>query len=152
MRQTGTQILSMDPLSVTAGIIAVLGTGGVVVKRVKSLLALEYAPDELLSLNNEISDLQSVLHDVQDLLVRPSDDHGAPVPLALTKALQRSRETVLALEKLIAYDLTVIDSRSKKPRVDKSRWLRAVKNLKTYKDSIRHNRLEVSAASAMMAV
>jgi len=37
----------MDPISVTAGIIAVLGTGGVVVKRVKSLLALEYAPDEL---------------------------------------------------------------------------------------------------------
>lgn len=142
----------MDPLSVTAGIIAILGAGGVVGKRVKSLIALESAPDELLILNNEISDLQYVLNDVQDLLRRQSDDHGAPVPLALTKALQRSRETVLALEKLIAYDLTVIDSRSKVPRVDKSRLLRAVKGLETYKGRIQRNRLEVSAASAMMAV
>jgi len=150
--QTDTQLFGMDPLSVTAGIIAILGAGGVVGKRVKSLIALESAPDELLILNNEISDLQYVLNDVQDLLRRQSDDHGAPVPLALTKALQRSRETVLALEKLIAYDLTVIDSRSKVPRVDKSRLLRAVKGLETYKGRIQRNRLEVSAASAMMAV
>lgn len=119
----------MDPLSVTAGIIAILGAGGVVGKRITILTALKSAPDELLILNNEISDLQYVLNDVQDLLRRQPDDHGAPVPFALTKALQQSRETVLALEKLIAYDLTVIDSRSKVPRVDKSRWLRAVKNL-----------------------
>lgn len=141
----------MDPLSVTAGIIAILGAGGVVGKQVKSLIALESAPAELLILNNEISDLQDVLNDVQDLLRRQSDDHGATVPLALTKALQQSRETVLALEKLIAYDLTVIDSRSKVPRVDKSRWLRAVKKLETYKSRIHRNRIEVSAASAIMA-
>lgn len=141
----------MDPLSVTAGIIAILGAGGVVGRRVKSLLALGTAPDELLILNNEISDLQHVLNDVQDLLRRQSDDHSVPVPLALTKALQQARETVLAVEKLIAYDLTVIDSRSKVPRVDKSRWLRAVKNLELYKGRIQCDRLEVSAASAMMA-
>ncbi len=149
--QTDTQLFSMDPLSITAGIVAILGAGGVLGKRVKSLIALESAPDELLILNNEISDLQYVLHDVQDLLQQHLDGQGAPVPLALTKALQRSRETVLALEKLIAYDLTVIDSRYKKPRVDKSRWLRALKDLETHKDRIRRDRLEVSAASAIMA-
>lgn len=80
----------MDPLSVTAGIIAILGAGGVVGKRIKILTALKSAPDELLILNNEISDLQYVLNDVQDLLRRQSDDHGAPVPLVLTKALRQS--------------------------------------------------------------
>jgi hypothetical protein len=141
----------MDPLSITAGILAVLGASGEVAKQVKNLLALEDAPDELLALNVEISDLRFVLHDVEYLLQRQSEESAAPIPLGLTKALQRSRETVLALEKLIAYDLTVINPISKKPRIDRSRWLRAVKHLETYKDRVRRSRLEISAASAIMA-
>ncbi len=141
----------MDPLSITAGILAVLGASGEVAKQVKNLLALEDAPDELLALNIEISDLRFVLHDVEYLLQRQSEESAAHILLGLTKALQRSRETVLALEKLIAYDLTVINPISKKPRIDRSRWLRSVKHLETYKDRVRRSRLEISAASAIMA-
>ena len=62
----------MDPLSLTASIIAVLGAGGVVAKGIRKLICLRDIPTSFLQLNNELSNLQSVIAAVQGLYVQNS--------------------------------------------------------------------------------
>ena len=58
----------MDPLSLTASIIAVLGAGGSVASGIERIVSLRHAPDALLALNNEIVDFQLVVRMIQELL------------------------------------------------------------------------------------
>ena len=54
-----------DPLSITASIIAVVGAAEGVGKTINKIRSFREAPNELLSLINEISDLRIVLGDIQ---------------------------------------------------------------------------------------
>ena len=56
----------MDPLSLTASLIAVIGVGGNVAKSLKKVLAFRDAPKELLALNKEIIDFRLVLDRISD--------------------------------------------------------------------------------------
>lgn len=47
----------MDPLSLTASIIAVVGTGSAVSRGLKKVLLARDLPDVILQLNNEVVDL-----------------------------------------------------------------------------------------------
>ena len=141
----------MDPLSITAGSLAFLSAGGKVVEQLKKLITLRHAPDELLALNNEVSDICSVIHDTEDLLRRQLENGAASVPPDLTRALERSKASVEALEKFLAYDVTVISSSDNRPRVDKSRWLRKMKQLENHKERLKDNRSELSRAHSIMA-
>ena len=47
----------MDPLSLTASIIAVVGAGSTIGKGLKKAVEARHMPDVVLDLNNEISDL-----------------------------------------------------------------------------------------------
>ena len=60
----------MDPLFLTASIIAIAGAGGGAAKAVRKLASLKDAPHLLLALNNEISDLNVVVLAVQDIFQR----------------------------------------------------------------------------------
>ena len=62
----------MDPLSLTASIIAVLGAGGVVAKGIRKVICLRDIQNSFLQLNNELSDLQIVIAAVQGLYVQNS--------------------------------------------------------------------------------
>ena len=141
----------MDPLSITAGSLAFLSAGGKVVEQLKKLITLRHAPDELLALNNEVSDICSVIHDTEDLLQRQLENGEASVPPGLTRALERSKASVLALEEFLAYDVTVISSSTIRPRVDKSRWLQKLKQLENHKERLSKDRLELSAAHSILA-
>lgn len=50
-----------DPLSVTAGILAIFGAGGKVGNGLRNLVQLRDAPDTLLALCNEFTDLQCIV-------------------------------------------------------------------------------------------
>ena len=141
----------MDPLSIAAGSLAFLSAGGKVVEQLKKLITLRHAPDELLALNNEISDTNSVIHNTEDLLRRQLENDAASVPPDLTRALERAKETVSASENFLAYDATVISSSDNRPRVDKSRWLRTMKELENHKKRLRDDRVELLAAHGVMA-
>ena len=141
----------MDPLSITAGSLAFLSAGGKVVEQLKKLITLRHAPDELLALNNEVSDTYSVINYTEDILRRQLENGVASVPPDLTRALERSKASVLALEEFLAYVGTVISSSANQPRVDKSRWLRRMKEIENHKERIRYNRLQLSAAHGSMA-
>lgn len=73
----------MDPLSVTAGILAILGASGKVGQACSKIVALKDAPEALQSLNNEFDELQTVVQEVDDLLRENSDNRGAEPPQSL---------------------------------------------------------------------
>ena len=45
----------MDPISLRASIIAILGAGGAIAKAMHKIRGLKHAPDVLLQLNNEVT-------------------------------------------------------------------------------------------------
>jgi hypothetical protein len=51
----------MDPLSISASIVALLGAAGAVVNGLQKLTSIYHASNSLLALINEISDFQVVL-------------------------------------------------------------------------------------------
>jgi hypothetical protein len=58
----------MDPLSVTASIIAVIGTARQITKNLQKIHILHDAPSELHALMNDVVDFQAVLGDVDAVL------------------------------------------------------------------------------------
>jgi len=56
----------MDPFSITGGVITFLGFSGACAKRLRKLIHdTKHAPDEILAISNEISDLNIVLSDLE---------------------------------------------------------------------------------------
>lgn len=89
----------MDPLSLTASIITLLGAGGAVGKGIRKLIALRHAPKTLLLLEDEILYMQQVVTLSQDLFRQHLETIEANKGLSfvLSSALKR---TTVAIQDL----------------------------------------------------
>lgn len=140
----------MDPLSVTAGILAVLGAGGKVGTACQKIIALRHAPYALIALNNEVTDLHIVVKDVNDILRLHSQTSETDALPSVTSALKRTTATLLRLETLIAYELTT-PSGDNESRLDRSVWLQAESRVQKLKDDIRADRVALASALGLLA-
>ena len=138
----------MDPLSLTASILAVLGAGSTLMKSLDRALQLKRAPDTLLQLNNEVADLQILVRAVDEIWRQD----GASITVAqqevVSKALDRARVAVLELEKLIAYILTRETDGG--PTVYRLAWAYAHGRIKRTKDKLRTARNDLNSVWAAM--
>lgn len=146
----------MDPLSMTAGILAVIGAGNTIRKGLKKIISARRLPDILLQLNNEVTDLQYVVQDVDDLLRQRSQSTGEDqCPLSshasLTSALEHAKATLLALESLILNELTTVDRLDGRTKMNRITWLRVESKVKSLKDDIRTDRVRLSSALSLLA-
>ena len=144
----------MDPLSITAGILAVLGAGSTVSKGLKKLSARRLPI--LLQLNNEVTDLQFIVQGVHDILQQLSQTNRdyerlSSTRASLVSALGHVKGTLLSLESLIAYRLTTIDSRDGRTKIDRISWLQVEPKVKSIKDDIRDDRVRLSNALSLLA-
>lgn len=137
----------MDPLSITAGILAIFGAGGKVGNGLKKLVQLKDAPDVLLALCNEVTDLQCVVQDTEDLLQQWGEVNA--LPSSIKGALNQAKATVLDLGKIIFYDLTTITGRGEY-RVDRSSWLRAETKVAAIKERIQAASLSLVNALSLL--
>lgn len=69
----------MDPLSISASVVALLGAADGVSRGLRKLLKLRGVPDLILALNNEVSDLQLLLNEVGSL-VKTNEGVGLHFP------------------------------------------------------------------------
>ena len=146
----------MDPLSMTAGILAIIGAGSTIRKGLKKIISARRLPDILLQLNNEVTDLQYVVQDVDDLLRQRSQSTAEDqCPLSghasLTSALEHAKATLLALESLIVNELTTVDSLDGRTKLNRITWLRVESKVKSLKDNIRTDRIRLSSALSLLA-
>ena len=141
----------------TASIIAVLGAGGTIVNTLEKAKLIRQAPEIILALNNEISDLRLIVHYTQRLL----RDNQARDPIAsetrtfadeVTPVLIRGRDKLLELETLIEYNLTAPYTNSnKRLKVRKIAWVRNQQKVQTIKEDIRSLRMNLAAIIGLAA-
>ena len=141
----------MDPLSISASVVALLGAGGTLVKLLRKGIGLKNAPDVLRALNDEVSELQSTANDVNDLLWTADQDPNEHPPKSLVSTLNRVKSSLLHLESYISYQLTIVNADGESNRLDKSVYLRAEHRLQEFKDEILTSRIALAAALSLFA-
>ena len=141
----------MDPLSISASVVALLGAGGTLAKLLRKGIGLKNAPDVLRALNDEVSELQSTANDVNDLLWTANQDPDDHPPKSLVSTLNRIKSILLQLESYISYQLTTVTADDGSNRFDKSVYLRAEHRLQEFKDEILTSRVALAAALSLFA-
>ena len=147
----------MDPLSLTASIIAIIGVGGQAAKAVRKLASLKGAPDLVLALNNEIADLHLVVAAIQDVFKRQQTS-GVPfldnrareinVDANVTNSLAQANEKVTELDAL--YKRFNISISGTNIKFNKATWLREQKRVKRMQEDIKNVRLKLAAALGVL--
>ena len=136
-----------DPLSITASIIAVVGAAEGVGKTIKKIRNFREAPNELLFLINEISDLRIVLGDIKGNLIQNASSIHLQEEQSehLSTLLNRAKEQLLQLDELVQYRLVRSDSTSQQVKISRREWARSTCTVKKYQKSLRNARLNIIA-------
>ena len=142
--------MMMDPLSITSAIVTLLGAGGQIQKVLKKVVSLKNAPGILLAVNNEITDLRAVVQIFDDLLQSQYNTKDAAPYSQLSGSLEKVKQTLLTLEQLVSYELTVIVGDDPHPRLDKSVWLRAEPEFRAIMDQIRDDKTALYRGLALL--
>ena len=124
----------MEPLSVTASVVAVLGAARRLLKGLGLLKAAEGAPASLDDLLLHLSGIEEVLQATQDVPTEPST-----VSPGLSRVLGRTKAKFVEMESLIQYTLTEAGESSK---VDRWQWLRKrdeIEKLRRQLDALRND-------------
>ena len=134
----------MDPLSLTASLLAILGAGGAIAKGLNKIRNLKDAPAVLLQLNNEVTDLHILIRGVDELYNQRGDSINISQRDIIYSTLARAKEALLELEQLISYRWTKETNNG--VEVDRSVWIRAQTKMKETKDRIRNVRTDLNGA------
>ncbi|KAL9598733.1 MAG: hypothetical protein Q9219_004291, partial [cf. Caloplaca sp. 3 TL-2023] len=140
----------MSGLEVAAGVITLISASRKVADGISRLSSLRHAPDVLLALNNEVSDLQCVIEDLSNLEYQYKEILHEAFPSSLHQSIEKTKKVLLGLEALLAYDLTVFDQHTGQLRLDRSAWLRAQKNITRAQSDVRTCRIELSTAMGLL--
>ena len=142
----------MDPLSLTASIIAIIGVGGQVAKAVRKAASLQGAPDLVLALNNEMADLNLVVVAVQGIFQRLQTTGVRSGELnadnSITSSLKQVKGKVIelaALQKRLNISIS-----GSNVEFDKVAWLREQKKVKRMQEDLKSVRLKLAAALGVL--
>ena len=148
----------MDPLSLTASIIAVLGVGGQAVKGIAKLSSMRGTPELILALNNEISDLHVVILAIQDV-VRQRTTSGPGqragdinIDASITNSLRQANDLVTDLEAF--YDRLKVSSPGLTSTITFNRTvrLREQRRIKKMKEDLKSVRIKLTTALGALNV
>ena len=114
-----------DPLSLAASIIADVTAAEGVTKTLSKVKLLRNAPNELLVLNNEVTDLAITLRNVNDfILMNNTSSTGIPhsVLEQIVASVESAKERVTQLDQLIHYQFLKSGSLDGDYKVFRLRW------------------------------
>lgn len=141
----------MDPLSITASIIAigqaVVSTGTVI----RAVQSFENAPVEFLVLLNDLTSLQAVLEDIKSSChkIEAAPVNSGLKNLKTLQALEQDLRHIYAeLTKLAEKFVTGINGRTRKglPRISKIKWLKEKDNIKQLRERSRDVQMRLALA------
>ncbi|KAK3167756.1 hypothetical protein OEA41_010885 [Lepraria neglecta] len=139
-----------DPLSVTGSILALLEGGGAIGKVLKKVITLKRAPDIFLALNNEIAELHNIIHTFDELLQEQSDVCSGIASGRICESLEKVKRTLLEFERLVSYELTVVEGHDARLRLDKSIWLRVEPRVGALKDRVRADKADLNLELSLL--
>lgn len=138
----------MDPLSVAASIVAVVGAAATVARELEKLRrTLKDASNTLCSLVNEVSDLQLVISACESAvedLAQYNGDCSAPLSTA-TSVLERAKRDLFELGSLVSSCLKPSSSGAgvQQVRVARVRWLKASAAAEKLQTRLRDSKQEI---------
>ena len=139
----------MDPLSVAASIVGILGAAGEAAKGLAKLRAFLHAPGELSSLINEVSDLQAILSQVGSFSNRLKEERFRGPVVALKSHLTRANTQLNALNGLINSELLKI-RRDRTTRLSRKAWIRIKPDLDVKQGELRSIRANIGTALGLV--
>ncbi|KAL8868130.1 MAG: hypothetical protein Q9174_005196 [Haloplaca sp. 1 TL-2023] len=136
----------MDPVSVAASVLTVLGAAATAARTLDHLSSLKHAPDTLVALVNEVSDLRVVLHNVRDAVqdrAESSQECGN-----LSFIVQRASSKLSELNRLIFGNLLKTDGLGDDDTIKASQtaFLRHSGKLKALKEDIQEIKMSMMIA------
>ena len=143
-------VIEMDPLSLTASIIAVLGASATVASGIEKIISMRNAPDAILALNNEVADFQLVVGMIHELLQdynSSNSTESAVYTESLTSVLVRAKQKLLELDMLIQYRLMTGGTKQDFNRIA---WVREHRKVKALQDEIRSIRMNLVAVIGVL--
>ena len=146
----------MDPLSITASLIAVLGIGGKAAGAIYKIAILKGAPDVVLALNNEITDLRLVLTAIQDVLRKQNNDELLPsacrcrYEASVTNSLRHAASKVAELEALHDYLKPFVCRAPSSVKYHKIAWLREQPKIRLMLEDLKTVRLQLVGALSIL--
>ena len=133
-----------DGLSLVASIIAVIGAAEGVMRTFSRIKSIGHAPDELLALMNEVSDLQIILDDVQSYIRNSQRPQMSQKHLQhLSLFIDRAKVKLLELDELIYYRVLKPEGSLKNIKLSKKEWLKAVETIDRFRKALRDIRLNI---------
>ena len=138
----------MDPLSIAASIIALIGAAKQVAVGLDKVASLRGAPAAVLALNNELSDLRLVLNEAEPLLlmhgrsdVRTPADISTPLDGDRLKlSVNRAKDRLVELEVILQNRLM-----TRMGAVDRLGWVMEQSKVRKALDDLRTVRLNIAA-------
>ncbi|UKZ47295.1 hypothetical protein TrVGV298_001513 [Trichoderma virens] len=141
----------MDPLSITASVIAIVQLTAAVGSGFQRLMSLRGASDQLLQVMNEVTDLEALARDMQSIL--QERDEASSLDSATLATLPGLCQQVTALMQELK-DIVQgclkeeITSTASSLKIKRIAWLRAADKMNTMQARIRAMRLRLSSALA----
>ena len=144
----------MDPLSVTASIITIIGVGGNIAKTLAKLASQKDAPDFILLLNNELADLHLVVLAIQNIYQKHQIDTDAraphlPIDNSITSALTQAQQTATVLQALYNR-INAASGQSRVTSLKTKLWLLEPRNARKVHEDLRNARLKLAAALGLL--
>lgn len=138
----------MDPLSIAASIVALIGATQSVAVGLNKLASLRGVPAAILALNNELSDLRLVLSEAEPILLKHGrvavDINGAtPSPIedgVLKLSFERAKQRLAELESVLQNRLL-----TRMGAMDRIGWLMEQDKVRKASEDLRTVRLNITA-------
>ena len=140
-----------EVLSLAASIIAVLGVAEGAAKTVSKVASIRNAPDQILALVNEISDLRVVLYNTESYVRTAQEPQIAQEHLQqLSTFVDRAKAKLLELEKLIHHTILKPQSSPERIVISKFEWTRAVQKVYQFQQNLQDIRLNIVTQMTMI--
>ncbi|KAL9017831.1 MAG: hypothetical protein Q9185_004846 [Variospora sp. 1 TL-2023] len=147
----------MDPISVAASLLTVLGAAATAGRALDRLSSLRHAPDHLVALVNEISDLRVVLHNVRDAVqgrAKTSQECGN-----VAYIVQRASQKMSELNRLIYGNLVKTPSSGCHSlgdddtiKASRTKFLRHSGKIRSLKDDIQELKMSLLIAMGTLTL
>jgi len=137
----------MDPLSLTASVIAVIGAADSTGKGLLKLIALRGVPDIVLALNNEIAELKLMLHELEALLYDTalSEVSRAHLNSSVLPNVLRAKDRLDALRTVTEQELHRRDG-----SINRAAWLKVERKVCRIQTSLRDSRQSINVALSIV--
>ncbi|KAI4174725.1 MAG: hypothetical protein LQ343_002096 [Gyalolechia ehrenbergii] len=147
----------MDPVSVAASLLTLLGAAATAGRALDRLSSLKHAPDHLIALVNEVSDLRVVLHNVRDAVqvrAKTTQECGNLAHIVHRASVKMSELNRLIYGNLVKTGGTGCNSLADEDTVKASRraFLRHSGKIRALKDDLQELKLSLLVAMGTLTL